>query len=71
MAPLCGDEGTKFVNHKKFIWEPSDMIFFFFLQDILVNKRCRVDRRIGEGGFGLVYAGSFLFPIISTWSLRE
>ncbi|TWU71414.1 hypothetical protein ED733_001219 [Metarhizium rileyi] len=27
------------------------------MKDILVNKRYRVDRRIGEGGFGLVYAG--------------
>ncbi|GAB0137785.1 hypothetical protein EsDP_00006038 [Epichloe bromicola] len=27
------------------------------MKDILVNRRYRVDRRIGEGGFGLVYAG--------------
>ncbi|OAQ59463.1 casein kinase I isoform delta [Pochonia chlamydosporia 170] len=27
------------------------------MKEILVNKRYRVDRRIGAGGFGLVYAG--------------
>ncbi|OAQ60167.1 casein kinase 1, delta [Pochonia chlamydosporia 170] len=28
------------------------------MKDILVNKRYRVDYKIGEGGFGLVYAGT-------------
>lgn len=27
------------------------------LQDIIINERYRLDRKIAEGGFGLVYAG--------------
>ncbi|KAI0399451.1 casein kinase 1, delta subunit [Xylaria palmicola] len=30
------------------------------MKDILVNDRYRVDRKIGEGGFGLVYSGADL-----------
>ncbi|KAH7129628.1 casein kinase 1, delta subunit [Dactylonectria estremocensis] len=29
------------------------------MKDIIINEKYRVDRKIGEGGFGLVYAGTF------------
>lgn len=32
-----------------------------FCQDILINERYRIDYKIGEGGFGLVYAGTLVF----------
>lgn len=32
------------------------------MQDILINNRYRVGRKIGEGGFGLVYSGNYGTP---------
>ncbi|GAB1311660.1 Casein kinase I isoform delta [Madurella fahalii] len=46
------------------VWtlDPSDISgrLLIFAQDILVADRYRVDRKIGEGGFGLVYSGTDL-----------
>jgi hypothetical protein len=41
-----------------------------FLQDILVDKKYRVGYRIGEGGFGLVYAGTTLLTTTSELRLK-
>ncbi|EJP61248.1 casein kinase I [Beauveria bassiana ARSEF 2860] len=54
MAVGAENEGTKHL----LIMNVTALTDLRFFQDIFIDERYRIDYKIGEGGFGLVYAGT-------------